>query len=122
MVWSVARQLGKRWQHFAALTLPRTVAQRIEQYRATGRIASNETALFGDLDWFWVFEGAGILPRDYDPLVDTIDFEQVKRLMVAVSQKVKADVTAAPTHDSFFATANSRLASARKAAAIAPSG
>jgi hypothetical protein len=42
--------------------------------------------------------------------------------MVAVSQKVKADVTAAPTHDSFFATANSRLASARKAAAIAPSG
>jgi tryptophan halogenase len=110
------------WQHFAALTLPPTVARRIEQYRATGRIASSETALFGDLDWFWVFEGAGILPRDYDPLVDTIDFEQVKRLMVAVSQKVKADVTAAPTHDSFFATANSRLASARKAAAIAPSG
>ena len=27
------------------------------------------------------------MPRDYDPLVDTVDFEQVKRLMLAISQK-----------------------------------
>ena len=75
--------------------------------------------LFTDLDWFWIFEGAGVIPRDYDPLVDTIDFEQVKRVMLAVSQKISADVAAAPTHDSFFAAANARLAGARKAAAAA---
>ena len=59
--------------------------------------------LFSDLDWFWVFEGSGVTPRDYDPLVDTVDFEQVKRLMLAISQKVSADPAAAPSHDSFFA-------------------
>ena len=48
------------------------------------------------------------MPRDYDPLVDTVDFEQVKRLMLAISQKVSADVAAAPTHDSFFAAANAQ--------------
>jgi tryptophan halogenase len=79
--------------------------------------------LFSDLDWFWIFEGAGITPRDYDPLVDTVDFEQVKRLMLAISQKVSADSAAAPTHDSFFAQANSKLASAaRKAAAAQTAG
>jgi hypothetical protein len=41
-------------------------------------------------------------------------------VMVAIHQKVGADVAAAPSHDSFFAAANARLGSARKAAAAAP--
>jgi hypothetical protein len=64
-----------------------------------------------------------VIPRDYDPLVDTVDFEQVKRLMLAISQKIGADVAAAPTHDSFFAAANSRIAGARRTAGgAAPPG
>lgn len=109
------------WKQCAAITPPETVTQRLEMYRATGRIFQHHPELFGDLDWFWILEGAGILPRDYDPLVDTVDFEQVKRLMLAISQKVTADVGAAPSHDSFFAAANARLGQARKAAAPVPS-
>ena len=66
-------------------------------YRATGRVTQHRPELFTDLDWFWIFEGLGVTPRDYDPLVDTVDFEQVKRLMLAISQKVSADAAAAPT-------------------------
>jgi len=106
------------WQQRAA-ELPETVAQRLELYRATGRVIQQQPGHFSDLDWFWVLEGCGIVPRDYDPLVDTVDFEQVKRLMLAISQKHTADVAAAPTHDSFFAAANAKLAGARKAAAAA---
>ncbi len=105
------------WKQCAAITPPDVVQQRIEMYRATGRIMQERPELFGDLDWFWVLDGSGIVPRDYDPLVDTVDFEQVKRLMLAISQKVSADVGAAPSHDSFFAAANARLGQARKAAA-----
>ncbi|HEU4780255.1 MAG TPA: tryptophan halogenase family protein [Steroidobacteraceae bacterium] len=105
------------WQHCAQITLPDGLAHRIELYRATGKIIQQRPELFSDLDWFWIFEGAGVTPRDYDPLVDTVDFEQVKRLMLAISQKVSADTAAAPTHDSFFAQANSKLAGARRAAA-----
>jgi tryptophan 7-halogenase len=108
------------WRHFAALELPGKLAQRLDVYRATGRIVSRQPELFSDLDWFWILEGMGVIPRDYDPLVDTIDYEQVKRVMLAISQKVLADTAAAPSHDSFFAQANARLASARKAAPPAP--
>ncbi len=108
------------WKQCAAITPPDKVTQRLEMYRATGRVMQHRPELFGDLDWFWILEGAGIVPRDYDPLVDTVDFEQVKRLMLAISQKVTADVGAAPTHDSFFAAANARLGQARKAAAPVP--
>jgi tryptophan halogenase len=110
------------WQQNAQRELPETLRQRLEQYRASGRIVQQRAEPYTDLDWFFVLEGAGVVPRDYDPLVDTVDFEQVKRLMLAISQKVSADVAAAPSHDSFFAAANARLAGARKAAAAASSG
>jgi tryptophan halogenase len=110
------------WQQRVQAAVPDSVAQRVAMYRATGRIMQQRSELFSDLDWFWIFEAAGIVPRDYDPLVDTVDFEQVKRLMLALSQKVATDVAAAPTHDSFFAAANARLAGARKAAAAASTG
>jgi tryptophan halogenase len=107
------------WQQRGQVVLPDALAQRIDIYRATGRIISHRPEVFSDLDWFWLFEGSGVIPRDYDPLVDTVDFEQVKRLMASFIQKVAADTAAAPSHDSFFAQANSKLASARKAAAAA---
>jgi tryptophan halogenase len=107
------------WRQRAAQPLPDTLAQRVAHYQASGRVIQLRPEFFNDLDWFWVFDGLGVTPRDYDPLVDGVDFEQVKRLMLAISQKVSADVEAAPSHDSFFATANARLAGARKAAAQA---
>jgi len=107
-------QLSKRdepfWQQAAGAAPPDVLAQRIAQYRATGRLIVGREELFTDLDWFWIFEGSGVTPQDYDPLVDTLDFEQVKRLMLAISQKITTDVAQAPTHDSFFAAANARLA------------
>ena len=110
------------WQQRASVELPETLAQRIAVYQATGRIIQQRPELFTDLDWFWIFEGMGVTPRDYDPLVDTVDFEQVKRLMLAITQKITADASAAPSHDSFFGAANLRLANARKATAAQPAG
>ena len=104
-----------------AMELPDSLSQRIAMYRSTGRIVLRSPELFSELDWFWILEGMGVVPADYDPLVDTIDYEQVKRLMLAISQKVTADTAAAPTHDSFFAQANARLAGMRKAVASAQS-
>ncbi len=109
------------WRQAAAVEMPDTLAQRIDMYRASGRIVLRQPELFSDLDWFWIFEGMGVVPRDYDPLVDTVDYEQVKRLMLSISQKVAADTAAAPTHDSFFAQANAKLAGVRRAAVAAQS-
>jgi hypothetical protein len=64
----------------------------------------------------------GIVPRDYDPLVDLIDFEQVKRVMLACHQKVMNDTSAAPSHDSFFAAANARLGGTPGRARVAGAG
>jgi tryptophan halogenase len=110
------------WQQSGKDALPAALAHRIDLYRATGKIIMQRPEVFSDLDWFWIFEGSGVVPRDYDPLVDTVDFERVKRLMAGFTQKVAADCAAAPSHDSFFAQANSKLANARKASAAQTAG
>lgn len=121
--YCLSRREDPFWRQCAATELPESLAQRIEMYRATGRVVLRFPEQFSELDWFWIFEGMGVIPRDYDPLVDTVDFEQVKRLMVAISQKINTDTTGAPSHDSFFAQANARLAGMRRAVAAAkPAG
>ena len=90
------------WRHCKSMTLPDSLLARMELYRASGRVFQQRFELFTDLSWFFVLHGMGLKPRDYDPLVDAIDFEQVKNIMLQVRAKIAADAIAAPSHDSFF--------------------
>ncbi|MEP7242850.1 MAG: tryptophan halogenase family protein [Gammaproteobacteria bacterium] len=91
------------WQYCRSMEIPDSLAGRLELYRRTGRVFQQRFELFTDLSWFFVLEGLGVRPRDYNPLVDTVDFEQVKRLMNDLRAKTSAAVAVAPPHDSFFA-------------------
>jgi tryptophan 7-halogenase len=117
-----AREDSGFWQSRRAVPLPASLAERIALYRGTGRVQQQRYETFTDLDWFYVLDGMGIVPRDYDPLVDLIDFEQVKRVMLACHQKVMNDTSAAPSHDSFFAAANARLGGTPGRARVAGAG
>jgi len=90
------------WQYCRTMAIPDSLAERIELYRGTGRIFQRQHELFTDLSWFFILDGLGIEPRDYNPLVDTVDFAQVKGLLGQLSGNVAAAVAAAPSHDSFF--------------------
>jgi tryptophan halogenase len=90
------------WQYCASMSIPDSLAARIELYRSTGRIFQQRYELFSDLSWFFVLDGLGIRPRDYNPLVDNVDFEQVKAFMNEIRARIGREVAASPTHDSFF--------------------
>jgi len=95
------------WQYCSHMPIPEPLAERLNLYRATGRIFQQQHELFSDLSWFFVMEGMGLRPRDYNPLVDIANAEQVKAVMRRLSDKIAADAAAAPTHDSFFRRARS---------------
>ncbi len=97
------------WQYCRSMAIPESLTERIELYRRTGRILPHGYELFSDLSWFFILDGSGIIPESYNPLVDSVDFEQVKGIMNELRGKVATDAARAPSHDSFFA------ASARKA-------
>ena len=53
-----------------------------------------------------IFDGLGIQPAAFDPLVAGPNFVQVLELMRAMSNQVAQDLRNAPSHDSYFASAS----------------
>jgi tryptophan halogenase len=98
------------WQHCANMSIPDSLSERIELYGRTGRIFTQRQELFSDLSWFFVLDGMGVTPRDYNPLVDAVDFAQVVALMREIQGRHVAEVGRAPSHDSFFAATSRRAA------------
>lgn len=91
------------WRHCRSLPIPDSLAERIELYRASGRVRHQPGDLFTDLSWFYILDGMGIVPRAYDPLVDLVAPKRLHELLAALAGAVGAAAHAAASHDSQFA-------------------
>jgi tryptophan 7-halogenase len=91
------------WSYCQSMKLPDSLSQRIELYRRTGRIRPQAGELFTDMSWFYIFEGMGVRPERYDPLMDIVSREQLRDLLASLAQSVASLTQAAPSHDSYFA-------------------
>jgi tryptophan 7-halogenase len=98
------------WTYCRTMKLPDSLLQRIELYRHAGRIRPTPRELFTDMSWFYIFEGMGVTPERYDPLLDIVSAEQLRDLLGSLAQSVAALTAAAPSHDSYFPTASPRAA------------
>jgi len=98
------------WSYCQSMKLPTSLLQRIELYRGTGRIRPKPRELFTDLSWFYIFEGLGMQPASYDPLVAGSNFPQVLEIMQALRTQVAQDLRSAPSHDSYFTASEARRA------------
>ncbi|MGO9993662.1 MAG: tryptophan halogenase family protein [Steroidobacteraceae bacterium] len=109
------REDAPLWAYCRSMILPDSLMQRIELYRRTGRIRVKAGELFTDLSWFYIFEGLGVRPDSYDPLMDVVTAAQLGEIMASMAAATAAAAKAAPSHDSYFAantTTGSRAAAA----------
>jgi tryptophan 7-halogenase len=90
------------WRYCQTMPLPDSLSQRIDLYRATGRIRHQVGDLFTDLSWFYILEGMGVEPQRYDPLMDVVKFEQLKEVLGSIARAVAAAARSAPSHDGYF--------------------
>jgi tryptophan halogenase len=84
------------------MKLPDSLVQRIELYKRTGRIRHKAGELFTDLSWFYIFEGIGMTPESYDPLMDVVTMAQLREILGSLAQSTAAAANGVPTHDSYF--------------------
>jgi tryptophan 7-halogenase len=103
------------WRHCRSMALPDTLRERIELYQGTGRIRLRSGELFTDLSWFYIFDGMGVRPDHYDPLLDVVSLDKLREIMESLAHSTAAAAAAAPLHDSYFAAGaatRSRIAAA----------
>ena len=96
------RDDGPFWSYCRSMTIPDSLRERIELYRATGRIRVRSGELFTDLSWFYIFEGLGVRPASYDPLLDVVGIGQLRDIFASLAASTAAAARTAAPHDSFF--------------------
>jgi tryptophan halogenase len=90
------------WAYCQSMKLPDSLVQRIELYKRTGRIRCKVGELFTDLSWFYIFEGIGMRPESYDPLMDVVTIAQLREILGSIAQSTAVACNGVPSHDSYF--------------------
>lgn len=90
------------WNDCRTMPLPDSLSERIEGYRATGRIRPRQGELFTDLSWFYILDGLGVTPRAHDPLMDVVPSAQLRDILGRMARATAEAARAAPSHDSHF--------------------
>lgn len=92
------------WRHCRALPLTETLREKIELFRSHGRILREDSELFPVLSWLSVMVGQNIIPRRYDPLVDTLEPDRILARLTELRTSVRDSVEAMPSHWDFIQT------------------
>jgi tryptophan halogenase len=91
------------WRDCRSLRLPDTLVERIELYRATGRVRPRSWELFTDASWFYVFEGLGLVPDRTDPLLAAVPRARLAEILARLAGACHEVRSGARPHDAWFA-------------------
>lgn len=91
------------WRHCAAMSVPDELAYKMEVFSAIGRIPMLEEESYLEPSWVAIMIGQHVLPRRYDPLVDRIDTEALKKGMLQRRTDIRRVADTLPTHADYIA-------------------
>ena len=84
------RTAGDLWRYCREMRLPDTLEHKIAVYRAGGRIVQYQSESFFDSSWVCMYANFGIDARNWDPLAELIDLDELKNLM----RRLRPDIAA----------------------------
>jgi tryptophan 7-halogenase len=101
---ATAREDTPFWQWCRKITLPDTLRERIELFRANGALREGVDELFRASSWQSVFEGMGIRPRGHSPRVENLDYATIEQTLRNAKAAIAGMVEHLPTHEQFLQT------------------
>ena len=90
------------WNHVRTMTVPDSLAEKMELWRRAGRVASYSEGLFFEASWIAVFMGQGIVPDGWDQRADRVALPALTSAMQKVRGQISNAVNAMPDHAAFL--------------------
>jgi tryptophan halogenase len=90
------------WAYCRDMKLPDDLEYKERQFARTGRIVLSSDELFRDASWFAVLLGQDHCPKDYNPLIDSIDEGENKAYLQRIKSEIRAAAAKMPAHESFL--------------------
>jgi tryptophan halogenase len=99
---AVARDDTPFWDYCRTMEIPDALRHKIELFRSRARIARYDGQLFSEPSWVAVFMGQGVHPRNYDPMVDVLDLDDIRTRLKRMREIVQEAAEAMPPHKAFI--------------------
>jgi tryptophan halogenase len=90
------------WRDCAALAVPDSLGEKIDLFRANGRVDRFNEALFAEAGWLQVMVGQGIMPLGYNPLADGPSDAELREFLGLIRQTVAKHVGGMSGHEAFL--------------------
>ncbi len=100
---ATTRDDSELWRYTRNMAIPDSLQHKLDLYQSRGRVFRYDEELFADTSWIAVFEGQGLVPRRYDPLVDTYDLERLKAVADKMRRTIAAGADSLPRHEDYLA-------------------
>jgi tryptophan halogenase len=94
---------GAFWADCRDIALPDSLAEKIDLFRASGRIFRRGAELFTEVGWLQVMTGQGITPADFHPLAAQVTPAQLGEFMDLNRRHAAQVADAMPDHAEFIA-------------------
>ena len=82
------------WDHVRTMTVPDSLAGKMEMFKRRGRIAKYREGVFLDASWVSVYMGQRVIPEGFDPRAELPPLAAVKqaadKLRVGIRQRAEA--------------------------------
>ncbi|USI74777.1 tryptophan halogenase family protein [Sphingomonas morindae] len=78
------------WRERQTMTLPDSLAWRLDHFRETGRIVLASEELFRDASWFAILDGQGVRARDHSPMIEGESVAALTARLAAVREATAA--------------------------------
>lgn len=90
------------WRHCRAMSLPDSLASRLDRFRARGEVGVGGMELFRETNWFAILHGQGLTPADYHPVADAMDPALLRQRLDQIRAGVARRVEGLDTHDAYL--------------------
>lgn len=90
------------WRDCRNMSLPDSLAHRIELFRSRGKVARHDGQLFADASWVAVMLGQGVAPQRWDPLADIMPLAELQQKAEGLRRKLHEAVARMPSHQHFI--------------------
>ncbi|WP_129646839.1 tryptophan halogenase family protein [Peristeroidobacter agariperforans] len=90
------------WRDCQHMSIPDSLAHRLELFRSRGKVARHDGQLFADASWVAVMLGQSVQPQRWDPLADIIPLAELQQKAEGLRSKLHAAVARMPSHQQFI--------------------
>ncbi len=91
------------WKAMQEVELPPVLRDKIDLFKATGRIFREQEELFTEVGWLQVLIGQNVVPDTYHPLADVLTHEELAGFLRDIETIVSAPALRLPIHADFIA-------------------